>query len=118
MVFLFACNNDKNKTDDAADKASKFIMGTFGHDLEFLKEYHKDLVILGDENAQVVIAPAYQGRVMTSTAEGHKGASFGWINHKLIASKQPSEHMNAVGGEERFWLGPEGGQFPFILKRE
>lgn len=117
MVFLFACNNDKNKTDDAADKASKFIMGTFGHDLEFLKEYHKDLVILGDENAQVVIAPAYQGRVMTSTAEGHKGASFGWINHKLIASKQPSEHMNAVGGEERFWLGPEGGQFSIYFKK-
>jgi hypothetical protein len=25
-----------------------------------------------------------------------------------------AEHFNAFGGEERFWLGPEGGSFPFI----
>jgi hypothetical protein len=54
---------------------------------------------------------------MTSTTDGDKGLSFGWINHDLIASKQPSEHMNAVGGEERFWLGPEGGQFSVYFKK-
>lgn len=117
MTFLAACNNDENSGDEAANKASKFITGTFGYDLEFLKQYHKDLVVLGDENSQVLVAPAYQGRVMTSTAEGNKGPSFGWINHELIASKQPSEHMNAVGGEERFWLGPEGGQFSIYFKK-
>ncbi len=60
------------------------IKGTFGYDLQFLKKYHKDLILLGDESdaaAQIIILPAYQGRVMTSTAEGDGGMSFGWINY-------------------------------------
>jgi len=86
--------------------------GTFGHDLEKLRVHHEDLVLLGDSlGAQVLIAPAYQGRVMTSTSGGHAGRSNGWINHTLIASGILQPHMNAFGGEERFWLGPEGGQF-------
>ncbi|HET9745642.1 MAG TPA: DUF6786 family protein [Chitinophagaceae bacterium] len=117
MILVTACNDDKDENDDAANKASKFIKGTFGHDLEFLKEYHKDLVVLGNDISQVIIAPAYQGRVMTSTVDGSRGPSFGWINHDLIASRRPSEHMNAVGGEERFWLGPEGGQFSIYFKK-
>ena len=117
MTILASCNDDQNKPEDVGNKASKFIKGTFGYDLDFLKQYHKDIVVIGDENSKVVIAPAYQGRVMTSTADGDKGASFGWINHNLIASKKIAEHMNAVGGEERFWLGPEGGQFSIYFKK-
>ena len=52
-----------------------------------------------------------QGRVLTSTAQGDDGLSFGWINRDLIASGERQEHMNAFGGEDRFWLGPEGGQY-------
>ncbi len=37
--------------------------------------------------------------------------SFGWINRELIASGKLLPHMNAFGGEDRFWMGPEGGQF-------
>ena len=92
---------------------------TFGDDLRFLQQHHKDLVVLvSDSNgAKVIIAPAYQGRVMTSTANGDKGLSFGWINRDLIASGKPAEHINAFGGEERFWLGPEGGQFSIYFKK-
>jgi len=117
MTILASCNDDQARPEDAGNKASKFINGTFGYDLDFLKQYHKDLLVLGDENSKVIIVPAYQGRVMTSTADGDKGASFGWINHDLIASKKIAEHMNAVGGEERFWLGPEGGQFSIYFKK-
>lgn len=117
MTTIAACNDDKKKPEDVGDEASKFIKGTFGYDLDFLKQYHKDLVVLGDDNSQVIVAPAYQGRVMTSTADGDKGSSFGWINHDLIASKKIAAHMNAVGGEERFWLGPEGGQFSIYFKK-
>jgi hypothetical protein len=116
MTVLAACNDDQ-KPNDAGNAAAKFVKGTFGYDLDFLKQYHKDLIVLGDNNSKVIVAPAYQGRVMTSTADGDKGASFGWINHDLIASQKPSEHMNAVGGEERFWLGPEGGQFSVYFKK-
>ena len=93
--------------------------GTFGYDLDFLKKYHKDLVVLGDDStgAQIIVLPAYQGRVMTSTAEGSEGASYGWLNHDLIASGKFSEHFSAFGGEERIWLGPEGGQFSIYFKK-
>jgi hypothetical protein len=58
-----------------------------------------------------------QGRVMTSTAEGPGGYSFGWINRELVASGKTVEHMNPFGGEDRFWIGPEGGQFSIFFKK-
>ena len=118
MVVFAACDLNKEKSEDKADEASKFITGTFGYDLNLLKQYHKDIIVLGDSaEAQIIIAPAYQGRVMTSTTEGNKGISFGWVNHQLIASGKTAEHINAFGGEERFWLGPEGGQFSIYFKK-
>ena len=118
MVLLTSCNWEKNKAEDSGDAASKFMTGTFGYDLNFLKQYHKDIIVLGDSaSAQVIVAPAYQGRVMTSTADVDIGLSFGWINHELIASGKTTEHMSAFGGEERFWLGPEGGQFSIYFQK-
>jgi hypothetical protein len=93
--------------------------GTFAYDLAFLKKHHTDLVLLKDPSggAQVIILPAYQGRVMTSTADGENGISFGWINYDLITEGKFSEQFTALGGEERFWLGPEGGQFSLYFKK-
>lgn len=93
--------------------------GTFGYDLAFLKQYHKDLILLKDpkSGARVIVLPAYQGRVMTSSSDGEKGMSFGWLNYDLIAEGTFSEHFTALGGEERFWLGPEGGQFALYFKK-
>jgi hypothetical protein len=88
------------------------LPGTFGFDLAFLNRYQKT-IILSDSvgKARVVLMPGWQARVMTSTAKGNNGFSYGWINYKLIESGQKTEHINAYGGEERLWLGPEGGQF-------
>jgi len=96
-----------------------FEKGSFGYDLDFLKKYHPDLVLLSDEaqQAQLIVLPAYQGRAMTSTLEGAGGASFGWVNHELIASGLAAEHMHVYGGEDRFWMGPEGGQFSIFFKK-
>jgi hypothetical protein len=63
----------------------------------------------------LAVVPAYQGRVMTSTARGDLGTSYGWINYDHIASGENSPHINVYGGEERFWLGPEGGQFSIFF---
>jgi hypothetical protein len=84
---------------------------TFGDDLAFLRQHLPDLVVLSRGEARVAVAPLYQGRVMTSSARGEGGASCGWINRALVASGERQPHMNAFGGEDRFWLGPEGGQF-------
>jgi hypothetical protein len=85
---------------------------SFGDDISFLK-LHTPVIVLSDAQgaAKVAIAPAWQGRVMTSTAAGDDGRSFGFINRELITSGKLLPHMNAFGGEDRFWLGPEGGQF-------
>ena len=91
---------------------------TFGDDLIFLKKFTKAFV-LSDESGkkQVAVVPEYQGRVMTSTADGEAGISFGWVNRDLIASREKQPHINVYGGEDRFWLGPEGGQYSIFFKK-
>jgi hypothetical protein len=94
-------------------------MGTlFKDDLEFLRA-QTNVLVLSDPAGQAMIAvnPDLQGRVMTSTAAGLEGTSFGWMNRELLASKINNPHMNAFGGEDRFWLGPEGGQFSIFFKK-
>ena len=82
-------------------------------------------MLLEDGGSAVAVAPAYQGRVMTSTVDRDRGPSFGWINRKVIEAGLLSEeerkgrleeHIYIFGGEERFWLGPEGGQFALFFK--
>jgi hypothetical protein len=89
----------------------------FKDDLAFLQAHTRPVVLsAADGRAQVVVSPDLQGRVMTSTAAGPDGLSFGWINRELLASGANDPHMNAFGGEDRFWLGPEGGQFSIFFK--
>lgn len=97
---------------------SRMKEGTFGNDMAFLRE-HTDVVVLKDSSGQgqVALLPEMQGRVMTSTAAGPKGFSFGWINRDHVASGELVEHMNVYGGEDRFWLGPEGGQFSIFFEK-
>jgi hypothetical protein len=91
---------------------------TFGEDVAFLKK-HKPVIVLSDAagQAQVAVVAAWQGRVMTSTDGGAAGASYGWINRGLIASGKLLPHMNPFGGEDRFWLGPEGGQYSIFFEK-
>lgn len=91
---------------------------SFGDDVAFLKK-HVDVIELSDKKgaAKAAVSAAYQGRVMTSTAGSDAGLSFGWINRELIASGKHLPHMNAFGGEDRFWLGPEGGQFSIFFAK-
>ena len=90
----------------------------FKDDLAFLEAHTKPVVLAGpDGQAQVAVNPDLQGRVMTSTASGPDGLSFGWINRELLTSGVNNPHINAFGGEDRFWLGPEGGQFSIFFKK-
>lgn len=90
-------------------------MLTFGDDLEFLRQ-HNEVILLASGDAQVAVVAAYQGRVMTSTSGGLSGLSFGWLNREHIAAAERVPHINVFGGEDRFWLGPEGGQFSIFFK--
>lgn len=90
---------------------------SFGDDVAFLKK-HTDLTVLSDSagGGQVAVSAQLQGRVMTSTAAGPDGIGFGWINRELIASGKTLQHINPYGGEDRFWIGPEGGQFSVFFE--
>jgi len=118
IIAMFNYCNRKEKGVESVDNLKDaFVKGQFGFDYEFLNNYKEVIVLKSkDGQAQLIVCPEYQGRVMTSTAEGPEGYSFGWINHDLIASGEILEHFNPVGGEDRFWLGPEGGQFSLYFK--
>jgi len=90
----------------------------FGDDLTFVRHYTQAIVLTDVAGkAQIAVVPAWQGRVLTSSALGKKGLSFGWINRKLIASRATLTHFNPLGGEDRLWLGPEGGQFSIYFAK-
>jgi hypothetical protein len=91
--------------------------GRFESDMAFLRQ-HTNVLLLTDPTGagQVALGPAYQGRVMTSTTGGSDAPSFGWIGRAAIASGNRQAHMNVFGGEDRFWLGPEGGQYALFFK--
>lgn len=130
LITVMGCKETKSKTEVPVirnpndlrkwivdNTVQDFDRNTFGYDLRFIRQ-RKTPILLYDENfkAMVLLSPEYQGRVLTSTADGLQGYSFGWLNYDLIASMEKVPHMNAYGGEDRFWLGPEGGQFSLYFK--
>lgn len=98
-------------------KDTTFEKGSFGYDLSFLKS-HGEVIVLSDSGAQaqVLVSAKYQGKVFTSTASGNEGQSFGWVNYKAFTGA-PNAHMNGYGGENRLWLGPEGGKYSLFFQK-
>lgn len=107
MFFTVSCKNNRGKAKVDYQK------GSYGYDSAFLAKYDSSIIELKDESggARVLISKKWQGRVMTSTSTGPEGSSYGWINYDLLASRKMKKQFNPIGGEERLWLGPEGGQF-------
>lgn len=117
LITGFGCVQSSKKSADNDSSESSSLSGSFKDDLNLLRK-SQDIILLSNNmgKAMVAISPAWQGRVMTSSLSGEEGESLGWINHDLISSGQTEEHINAYGGEDRLWLGPEGGQFSIYFK--
>ena len=117
MTYLSsACN--RNLDQSTKDKIEPGISTrTFDQEVSFMKQF-TELHLLSEVSGKGVIAvsPALQARVMTSSSDGTNGRSYGWINRELFQSKDTLAHINPFGGEERFWLGPEGGQYSIFFK--
>ncbi|NQX55991.1 hypothetical protein HQN86_20385 [Pedobacter panaciterrae] len=112
-MMIISCQSTTKKQNDM----KVFEKGTFGYDLNFLNENDSIVVLKNDDgSAQLALSPKYQAKVFTSTAEGLDGKSFGWVNYKAFG-KPLDPHMNAYGGEDRLWLGPEGGKFSLYFKK-
>jgi hypothetical protein len=95
---------------------NEFKPGSFGSDRRFLQQQDSGLIILKRGDARVIVSPKYQGKVFTSSAAGDTGTSFGWIHYKAFDGPLDA-HMNAYGGENRLWLGPEGGKFSLFFPK-
>lgn len=119
FIILVACTSGKRNSNQMQNDTKSCPKGTYGYDVSFLAENKMETIELKDTvtDARVLIAPGLQGRVMTSAAGGNQGASYGWINYKLIGSGERSSQFNAFGGEERLWIGPEGGPFSIYFKK-
>jgi hypothetical protein len=87
----------------------------YKNDKQFLQK-HLQVVELSSGDKRLLVTPDLQGRVLTSSANGEEGYSFGWLNYELISSGKFLPHCNNFGGEDRFWLGPEGGQYSIFFE--
>lgn len=119
LIALCSCSSERKRSqkENSMTENNQHQPGTFGYDRDLLADKQEIIVLTTDDNkSQVLISTDYQGRVMTSTLNGPDGYSMGWMNHALIKSGEIREHINPYGGEDRFWLGPEGGQFSLFFE--
>jgi hypothetical protein len=115
IILLVACNTapEKDAAETATIQGAPSVNNTYGYDVDFLK---KNIIgafelVSEDSSSKILLSADYQGRVITSTATGDSGISFGWLNYSLIGGSEKKKQFNPFGGEERLWLGPEGGQY-------
>ena len=115
MMMSTSCNNPQSSSN-----VVRFEKGKFGYDLAFLSQKDNGLIVLSsnEEKAQIIVSPKYQAKVFTSTANGLSGNSFGFVNYDVLNADEIDEHMNGYGGENRFWLGPEGGQYSVYFAKD
>jgi hypothetical protein len=116
IAFLGSCSPKGSTGSDTETEVPKDYV-SYSDEVSFLNEFIQLTELTDPEGkARVAVSAALQGRVMTSSSSGLEGRSYGWVNRALFESGDTLEHINVYGGEERFWLGPEGGQFSIFFK--
>jgi hypothetical protein len=116
LVIVLLIMNTMMCCQHAAKQKAAAVKGTFAYDRQFIEKYDTSILTISSGDAQVLISAKYQGKVFTSTAAGDSGHSFGWINYRAFEGPL-DPHMNAYGGENRFWLGPEGGIYSLFFPK-
>lgn len=107
LLILAACSAPDAETSAPAPGVTPPDRTAYAEDVAFLKSHDPNLVLLSDGNASVATSAKYQGKVFTSTATGAE--SFGYLAYDVFEAENPDPHINGYGGENRLWLGPEGG---------
>ncbi len=90
--------------------AEKQADPTFGDDRAFLEKHGPLIELQGEGGSHVLVSPTWQGRVMTS-AVAVDARSLGFVHRAFIVKGQTGTAFDNYGGEDRFWLGPEGTKF-------
>ena len=109
--------NSPAQTPIKKEGSSVVKLRMYADDVAFLKQHVETVELGGGDGPGLVIVPKYQGRVMTSTFDASKGDGIGWINYDVVAKGEFTPHMTVFGGEDRIWLGPEGGQFSIYFPK-
>jgi hypothetical protein len=104
-IALAACH-----ASPGASSPSSGAGASFEDEVAFLQRYGAVLVLESPDGGRIAVSGQYQARVMTS-AVGPGEKSLGYVNHAFIESRKTGTPFDNYGGEDRFWLGPEGGQF-------
>ena len=81
-----------------------------------LVEKHAGAVVLSaaDGGAKIAVSPRLQGTVVASVAVTERYCC-GWLNAKAVAAGSVAN--GDYGGEDRFRLAPEGGQFSLFYRK-
>ena len=83
----------------------------FEDDVAFLTERGAGVKVLqAPSGGRIAVSGKYQARIMTSAVEA-QGSSLGFVNRGFIEAGKTGTAFDNYGGEDRFWLGPEGGQY-------
>lgn len=118
LVLVVGCGGeaDNSATQPLRTSGGTVLKGTYADDVAFLKKHTEVVELTGAQGEAIAVVPAYQGRVMTSAFDAKSGAGLGWINYDIVEKGKPQPHITVYGGEDRFWIGPEGGQFSVFFK--
>jgi len=86
-------------------------MRKFSEDVAFLNQHGAAVKVLESATGgRIAVSGKYQARVMTSSVDPD-GSSLGFVNRSFIEAGKTGTAFDNYGGEDRFWLGPEGGQY-------
>jgi hypothetical protein len=88
----------------------------FAEVAQLLKDTKNDAYLLEGrrKGKQVLVCPSLAGRVMGTTYNGAGGDFGGFVDAKAFREGMKDIWDN-WGGEERYWLCPEGGQFDLMF---
>ncbi len=88
----------------------------FADDVALLQRHGEVVVLESPSGGRVAVSPTYQARVMTS-AVGPDDESLGFVHRAFIEAGKAGTQFDNYGGEDRFWLGPEGGQYALYFAK-
>jgi hypothetical protein len=109
-ILAFALAGCADKAPPASAMPTQRPAVTIDDDLAFLRAHGPVDVLASPGGGVVAVSALWQGRVMTSAVEPH-GAGLGFIHRAFLLAGKTGTAFDNYGGEDRFWLGPEGGQF-------
>jgi len=81
----------------------------FGEVTQLVKEFDQP-ILLQRENSSILISN-FQSQVISSSVNGEKGYSYGWLNNSLIQKNKKNKSTLFYGGEDRFQLNPIGSKY-------